>query len=317
MKKWKIVIPCFMLIGSLLFAEPVSAGTQIYRNDQPDYSEWGAMGTVIEWLRDMFISPTREALDEMDPFVREEVNSTFKIEDLLDYLEQAPDAAKSSEAIMDYLYGVGVNEISGAEKNFLFAQIEALTGVDCTAGYRAFMVAKGYIESNKKVYNSDGSLGFGSPDQNEKKTADLFDLDYKEKDSHVKIYDGKDLRTFETPYHSYDRCIVFETYEDNKNNIKPYIIYDISPYEYDSFTFHVDGKGSNLDENKFHMEIYLDDQLIHTTESFNKYSPFIGATVNVSGGKELKIMCVREDHNWNGIGNLIAASVGLTFAELW
>lgn len=110
-------------------------------------------------------------------------------------------------------------------------------------------------------------------------------LDYSVK----QIYES---RTGET----YEDFIMFIISQTNNKNAKPYVMYKLSnDYRYIDITLVC---SAEIDEDKaFHMEIYGDDKLLHTTETITSFSGLVSFTVDINNADFVKLVCVREDHN--------------------
>ena len=345
MKKCLISIPCILLLGMVLFAEPVYARTQVYRSDRPDYSEFGNEGWVLETLYDSFIAPVKDTFDGMNSHVRALINSVFSVDDFIGYLEKTPEAAKSSSSRVQFLQSVGNNEIGKAIKSGIADFLSDCTGYDFGAGRQALKIVKPNYEykgfgknEEKKKYderemsgisfggfkgeNTDTSKkeqskpqGFTNFDDDKDTIKELVLTDHTGKDSNVKIRDASDSFLYFTNHGSFDEYVVFETYQGNTYDREPYIKYDVSPFS--EFQGILVTKNNNRDDNEFHMEFYLDDQLIEETETFDKNTDYIPIMLNISNGKELKIVCVREDHNFNASENDVTASVAIVHGKFF
>ena len=90
--------------------------------------------------------------------------------------------------------------------------------------------------------------------------------------------------------------VAFIVSQTNNDNRKPYVTYKTKgEYDHMSATLVCSGE---IDEDKvFHVEVYGDDELICTTESFNSYSEPLTIDLDITGREYIKLVCIREDHN--------------------
>lgn len=98
---------------------------------------------------------------------------------------------------------------------------------------------------------------------------------------------------YENIYNKYYALRVAQT---NEKGEKPYVIFN-SDNKYDKFTASFVCH-REMDEDKvFHVEIYGDDTLLYTSDSFTSYNEPMTIDIDITGYKFIKFMAVREDHN--------------------
>lgn len=95
---------------------------------------------------------------------------------------------------------------------------------------------------------------------------------------------------------SYDEYYEFIVTQDNMKNRRPYVIFNADE-NYDTFNASLTCHNGMTEDKIFHIEVYGDDTLLYTSDTFSSYDePFI-INVDITGCKRIKFVAVREDHN--------------------
>lgn len=95
---------------------------------------------------------------------------------------------------------------------------------------------------------------------------------------------------------SYEEYYEFIVPQANMRNQRPYVVFDANE-NYEMFNACLTCHKGMTEDKIFHVEVYGDDTLLYTSDSFSSYEEPFTINVDITGCKLIEFVAVREDYN--------------------
>ena len=107
---------------------------------------------------------------------------------------------------------------------------------------------------------------------------------------------GKNIKYEDRYGGSYDEYYELVVIQANMQNHRPYVTFNADG-KYERFNAYFSCHKGMTEDKQFYIEVYGDDTLLYTSDSFTSYTEPMNIEVDITGYKLIKFVAVREDHN--------------------